>query len=62
MTTRSLRSRRALEETEEATVINVESEISAMSGGEVNNFDLRNVSGGEHQEDLGQNRKKKLVQ
>ena len=40
MTTRSLRSRRALEETEEATAINVESEISVMSGGEVNNLDL----------------------
>ena len=60
MTTRSLRSRRALEETEEATAINVESEISAMSGGEVNNLDIRSVSGGEQQEDLGQNRVKVL--
>ena len=60
MTTRSLRSRRALEETEEATAINVESEISVMNGGEVNNSDLRNVSGGVQQEDLGQNRGKDL--
>ena len=41
MTTRSLRSRRALEETEEATAINVETEISVMNGGEVNNLDIR---------------------
>ena len=34
MTTRSLRSRRALEETEGANAINVESEIPVMSGGE----------------------------
>jgi hypothetical protein len=32
MTTRSLMSRRLFEETEEATAINVESEISMMSG------------------------------
>jgi hypothetical protein len=60
MTTWSLRSRRALEETEEATATNVESETSAMSGGEVNNLDLRSVSGGEQQEDLGQNQEKDL--
>jgi hypothetical protein len=60
MTTRSLRSRKALKETEEATVINVESEISLMSGGEVNKLDLRSVSGGEQQEELGQNREKDL--
>jgi len=32
LATRSLRSRRALDETEEATAINVESDISVMSG------------------------------
>ena len=40
ITTRSLRSRRALEKPEEAIAINVESENSVMSGGEVNNLDL----------------------
>jgi len=60
MTSRSLRSRRALEEPEKATAINVESENSVMSGGEANNVDLRIVSGGEQQEDLGQNREKDL--
>jgi hypothetical protein len=60
MTTRSLRHRRELEETEEATAINVESENSVMSGGEVNKLDLRSVSGGEQQEELEQNRKKDL--
>jgi hypothetical protein len=45
MTSRSLRSRRALEETEEATAINVESENSVMSGGEVTKLDLGSVSG-----------------
>jgi hypothetical protein len=49
MTTWSLRSRKALEETEEATEFNVESENSVMSGGE-------------QQGDLGQNREKGLVQ
>jgi len=47
MTTRSFRSRRA----EETTAINVETENSVMSRGEVNNLDLRIVSGGEQQED-----------
>jgi hypothetical protein len=56
MTSRSRRSRWALEETEEATAINDESENSVMSGGEVNKLDLRSVSGGEQQEELGQNR------
>ena len=60
MTSRSLRSRGALEEPEKATAINVESENSVMSGGEANNVDLRIVSGGEQQEDLGQNREKDL--
>jgi len=60
MATRSLRSRRALEEPEEGTVINVQSENSVMSRGEVNNLDLRSVSGGEQQEDLGQNQEKDL--
>jgi hypothetical protein len=60
MTSRSLRSRRALEETEEATAINVESENSVMSGGELNKLDLRSVSGGEQQEELGQKREKDL--
>jgi len=61
MTTRSLRSQQALEETEEPTAINVESENSVMSGGEVNNLELTSVSGGEQQGDLGQNREKRLV-
>jgi len=60
MTTRSLRSQRALEETEEPSGINVESDIPVMSGGEVNNLDLRSVSGGEQQEDLGQKWEKDL--
>jgi hypothetical protein len=60
MTTWSLRSRRALEETKEATVINVERENSVISGGEVNKLDLRSVSGGEQQEELGQNWEKDL--
>jgi len=55
MTTRSLRSRRAVEKPEEATAIYVGSENSVMSRGEVNNLDFRSVSGGEQQEDLGQN-------
>ena len=54
MTTRSLKSRKALEETEEAIAINVESEITVMSGEEVNNLYLR-LSGGEQQEELRQN-------
>jgi len=58
MTTWSLRGQKALEETEEATAINVESENSVMSGGEVNNLELRSVSGGEQQEDMGQNGEK----
>jgi hypothetical protein len=33
-----------------------------MSGGEVNKLDLRSVSGGEQQEELGQKREKRLVQ
>ena len=60
MTTQSFRSRRALEETEEATAINVESENPVVSGGEVNKLDVRNVSGWEQQEELGQNREKDL--
>jgi hypothetical protein len=31
-----------------------------MSGGEENDLDLRSLSGGEQQEDLGQNREKDL--
>jgi len=58
MTTRSLRSQKELEVTKEVTAINVEIENSLMSGGEVNNLELRCVSGGEQQEDLGQNREK----
>ena len=60
MTTRSLRSRRALEEPEETTAINIEIENSVISGGEVNNLDLRSVSGGEQQEDLRQKWEKDL--
>jgi hypothetical protein len=60
MTSRSLRSWRALEESEEATAINVEIENSVMSGGEVNKLDLRSVSGGELQEELGQKQEKDL--
>jgi len=60
MTIRSLRSPRALEEPEEATVINVDSENSVISRGEANNFDLKIISGGEEQEDLQQNREKDL--
>ena len=62
MTTQSLRSRQASEETKEATAINVESENPVMSGGEVNNLNLTSVSEGEQQGDLGQNREKRLVQ
>jgi len=47
MITRSLSSRKALEESEKATASNVESDIAVMSGGE-------------QQEDLGQNREKDL--
>jgi hypothetical protein len=54
MTTRSLGSRR------EATAINVESENSVTSRGDVNKLDLRSVSGGEQQEELGQKRRKDL--
>ena len=46
MTTRSLMSRRGLEETKEATASNFESEIVVMSGEEVNNLALRSVRGG----------------
>lgn len=62
MTTRSLRSWKALEETEETPAINVEIENSVMSEGEVNNLDLTSVSEGEQQGDLGQNREKIHVQ
>jgi len=56
VTSRSFRSREALEETKETNAINVESENSVISGAEVNDLDLRNVSVREQQEDLGQNR------
>ena len=58
MTTRSLRSRKELEETKEVTAINVEIENSVMSGGELNNLELKRVSWGEQQEDLRQNQEK----
>jgi hypothetical protein len=45
MSTRSLRSQKALEETEDACAINVEIENSVMSAGEVNDVGLRLVSG-----------------
>jgi hypothetical protein len=52
MTARSLRSRKAVKETKEANAINVESETSEMSGGEVSDLDLKSVNSGEEQEDL----------
>ena len=52
MTALSLRGRKALEETVEANVINVESENSEMSGGKVSDLDLKCVSRGEEQEDV----------
>jgi hypothetical protein len=58
MTTRSLRSRKALGETEVATAINVRSENSVMGGGEANDLDGGSVSGGEQQEDSGQDRER----
>ena len=51
ITTRSLRSRRASEETEETIAISVESGISVMGEGEVNNLHLRSVNGGEQKEE-----------
>ena len=62
MTARSLRSRRALEETEEATAINDESENSVMNGKEINKLDLRNVTGGKQQEELRHTQEKRLIQ
>jgi len=52
MTARSLRSRKVVKETKEANIINVESENSEMSGGELSDLDLKSVSRGEQQEDL----------